>query len=255
MKDFGNYRDLVLVLTQKELKVRYKNYVLGYIWSVANPLALSAVYYVAFKIVMRVNIPDYTLFLIAGLFPWQWFANSVGASCGVFLGNASIIKKVNFPRNILPLAIVLQDMIHFVLSIPVIVLFIFIYDRTPHVCWIWGIPLLLVIQLFMTYGVALVVSSVNMFFRDMERLTGILLMFLFFLTPILYSADMVPKEYAFWSKFLNPFTPLVISWRLMFLEGYLVPRYLAASSVSALVAFLFGYYIYRKLSKRFAEVI
>ena len=93
MKNFRNYRDLILVLTAKEIKVRYKNNVLGYLWSIANPLAFALVFFVAFKIFLKWDIKDYVLFLIAGLFPWQWFANSVGVSCGVFIGNASIIKK------------------------------------------------------------------------------------------------------------------------------------------------------------------
>jgi len=102
-----HYIDLITVLTQKEMKVRYKSSFLGYIWSIANPLAFAFVFFIAFKVVMKIQMKDYTLFLITGLFPWQWFSNSVNMSSGMFLGNASIIKKVNFPRNIIPLAMVL----------------------------------------------------------------------------------------------------------------------------------------------------
>jgi lipopolysaccharide transport system permease protein len=255
MQNFKHYKDLILVLTAKEIKVRYKNNVLGYLWSVAQPLAFAFIYCIVFKIIMRFDMPHYTLFLLAGLFPWQWFANSVGASCGVFIGNASIIKKVNFPRSILPLATVLQDMIHFILAIPVIVLFIFIYDKTPHFTWIYGIPVLLLIQLVMTYGFALIVSSINLFFRDIERITGILLTFVFFLTPIIYPENIIPEKYSFLMKLLNPLAPLIISWRLLFLDGYLVPRYLLTSSVSALFFLAIGYFFYKKLSPRFAEVL
>src|SRR5208283_3074318 len=120
--------DLIIVLTQKELKVKYKNSFLGYLWSICHPLAFAFVFFLAFKIVMRVEVEDYALFLIAGLFPWQWFNNSVNASAMAFLGNASIIKKINFPRNLIPFTLVVQDMIHFLLAIPIIVLFLFIYD-------------------------------------------------------------------------------------------------------------------------------
>src|SRR4030043_1369754 len=173
--------DLITVLTQKEMKVRYKSTFFGYLWSVAYPLAFALVFFIAFKVIMRIQIENYALFLIAGLFPWQWFSNSVNASPTVFLGNASIIKKVNFPRNTLPFMTVLQDMIHFILSIPVIVLFLFLYQKSPSLSWIYGIPLLLVIQFFLTYGVSLVVSSINLFFRDLERLTSIFMMLLFYL--------------------------------------------------------------------------
>src|SRR4030043_2235766 len=132
-KGFQHYFDLITVLTQKEMKVRYKSSFLGYLWSIAHPLAFALVFFIAFKIVMRIAMENYTLFLIAGLFPWQWFSNSVNASPMAFLLNASLIKKVSLPRNILPLATVLQDMIHFLLAIPVIVLFLFIYHKSPAV--------------------------------------------------------------------------------------------------------------------------
>jgi lipopolysaccharide transport system permease protein len=142
------YIDLITVFAQKEMKVRYKNSFLGYFWSIGHPLAFAFVFFIAFKIVMKIQMENYALFLIAGLFPWQWFSNSVNASPTVFLGNASIIKKVNFPRNMLPFVTVLQDMIHFILSIPVIVLFLFLYQKSPSLSWIYGIPLLLGIQFF-----------------------------------------------------------------------------------------------------------
>ncbi|MCX5635936.1 MAG: ABC transporter permease, partial [Planctomycetota bacterium] len=141
MKNLEYYKDLVLVLTRKEIKVRYASSILGYLWSVANPLAISFVFYIAFKIVMRIQIEAYSLFLITGLFPWQWLSNSISVSPMIFLGNASIIKKVNFPRNVLPLVTVLQDMVHFILAIPVIIIFMFIYHKTPSWSWLYGIPI------------------------------------------------------------------------------------------------------------------
>ncbi len=161
---FSHYWDLVVVLTKKEIKVRYKNNVLGYLWSIANPLAFALVFYLAFKLVMKVQVENYALFLIAGLFPWQWFSNSVGVSPTIFLGNGSMIKKVNFPKGAVVLAIVLQDMIHFFLSLPVVVLFLFIYGSSPSWSWIYGVPLLILIQTLLTFGVALTLASINLFF-------------------------------------------------------------------------------------------
>ena len=130
-KQVQHYIDLITVLTQKELKVRYKSSVFGYLWSIGHPLAFAFVFFIAFKVVMKIEMEDYALFLIAGLFPWQWFSNSVNLSPMAFLGNASLIKKINFPRNVIPFAMVLQDMIHFLLSIPVIVLFTYLYHKSP----------------------------------------------------------------------------------------------------------------------------
>jgi lipopolysaccharide transport system permease protein len=249
-----HYIDLVTVLTQKEMKVRYKSSFLGYVWSILNPLAFAFIFFVIFKVVMRIQMENYTLFLITGLFPWQWFSNSVNLSPSVFLTNASIIKKVNFPRNVTLLAVVLQDMIHFVLAIPVIVFFMFVYQKQPSFSWLYGIPLLLGIQLFMTYGVTLAISSINLFFRDLERLTSIFTMFLFYVTPILYPVAMIPAKYIY-SIDLNPLAPLMISWRNLFLEGTLKIELLTTSLAYGLIVYMIGYFIYKKLCWKFAEVL
>lgn len=241
-------------MTQKEMKVRYKNNVFGYLWSIGHPLAFAFVFYIAFKVVMKIQMEDYVIFLITGLFPWQWFSNSVNASSSVFLGNASIIKKVNFPRNIIPLTTVLQDMIHFLLSIPVIVLFLFIYHKSPSFSWLYGIPLLLGIQFMMTYGVALMISSMNLFFRDLERLTAIFITLLFYFTPIIYPETMIPEKYKTFIN-LNPLAPLMVSWRNLFLTGTLDPLFLIVSLIYSIFAFVIGYLIYRSLSWKFAEVL
>ncbi|HHL39836.1 MAG TPA: ABC transporter permease [Deltaproteobacteria bacterium] len=247
--------DLIFVLTHKEMKIRYKSSVFGYVWSIAQPLAFAFVFYVAFKIVMRIDMEDYALFLIAGLFPWQWFNNSVTAAPMVFLGNASIIKKVNFPRNVTILATVLQDMIHFVLSIPVLVLFIYIYGHSPaYLAWLYGIPLLLAVQLLMVYGVAVLIASINLFFRDLERLTIILMTFMFYFTPVLYSVEMIPREYLHLVN-LNPVAPLMISWRELILHGALDPASFFISLGYAVLFFLIGHGVYRSLAWRFAEVL
>jgi lipopolysaccharide transport system permease protein len=249
-----NYRDLILVLTEKDIKVRYKSSVLGFMWSVGNPLATALVFYLAFKMVMRIQIEAYPLFLITGLFPWQWFANSINASSYVLLANASIIKKVRFPRNILPLTSVLQDMLHFAMSIPVIIAMLLVYDRTPSWSWLWGIPLLLVIQAVAMYGISLAISSVNLFFRDMERLTGIMVSLLFYCTPVIYSESMVPERYQ-WVMRLNPMATLIVSWRNLLLDGTMDAGYVAASLAYSLAFLWVGHAIYSKLEWRFAEIL
>ena len=248
------YIDLIIVLTQKEMKVRYKSSFFGYLWSIAHPLAFAFVFFVAFKVVMRIRMENYSLFLIAGLFPWQWFSNSVNMSPTLFLGNASIIKKVNFPRNTLLVATVLQDAIHFILSIPVIVFFLLIYHELPSLSWLYGIPFLLGIQFLLTYGISLLVSSINLFFRDLERLIIIFTTLLFYFTPIIYPETMIPEKYKNLLN-LNPIAPLMISWRNLFLSGTLNPASLMVCLAYSMLAFMIGYLVYRKLSRKFAEVL
>ncbi len=251
----GEYlKDLLLVLIQKELKIRYKSSWLGYLWSLAHPLAFALIYYVAFGIFMRVQIPDYPLFLICGLFPWQWLANSLHASPLVFLGNASLVKRVWFPRNVLVAAVVLNDGIHFVLSIPVISGFLLAYHLSPSWSWLIGIPLLVLAQFTLVYGVALAIASLNLFFRDLERLTALLVTFLLFLTPVVYADSMIPAGYRA-LLYLNPVAPLILSWRNLFLSGSLQPPVIALAWLYALLAVALGSLIYQKLASRFAEVV
>jgi lipopolysaccharide transport system permease protein len=251
---FENYRDLLMVLLQKEIKVRYKDKFLGYLWSVANPLSFGLVYFFVFSVIMQVKVENYPLILMSGLFPWQWLSNSVNSSPKLFIGNASILKKINFPKNILSLAIALNHMIHFIFSIPVILLFLFIYHRAPSWSWLYGIPVLLIVQLTMIYGISLFLGTINLFIRDFERLTHIVMRFVFYLTPIVYPLELIPDRYKTFITF-NPAGTLIITWRELILNGTLDLAFLLYSSLYALMFFFLGYSVYRRFSSRFAEVL
>jgi len=246
--------DLVYVLTQKEIKVRYKNSVFGYFWSIMHPLAFALMFYMAFKVFMKVKIEDYPLFLITALFPWQWFSNSVSSSLFVLMDNASLIKKLNFPRELIPLSCVINHSMHFLLSVPVILIFVYIYGRSPS----WWLPLGLVLvfvpQFLLSYGISLAVSSLHLFFRDLDRLVSIFLTLLFYMTPVVYGEDMLPENYKY-ILYLNPMAPLIICWRRLFFGQSFEPNLLLFGFLYSLIIFLAGYSLFRKLSWRFAEVL
>lgn len=260
LKDFSyhrnleNYRDLLLVLLQKEVKVRYSSKMLGYLWSVASPLAFAFVYYIAFSGILRVRVEGYPLILMSGLFPWQWFGNSVGSAPRQFLNNSTIIKKVNFPRNIIPLATVMNHMVHFVLSLPVIILFMMIYHKPISTSWLYGMPLMILVQLITVYGISLILASLNLFLRDIERLTQIVMTFAFYFTPIIFTIDMIPEKYRYLIPF-NPAAPLMINWRNLILHGTMDFHYLGISFVYAIAFLILGTAVYNKLSWKFAEVV
>ena len=253
-RNFENYRDILIVLLQKELKVRYNNKALGFLWSIANPLASAVVYLIAFQILMRIRIPDYILTLITGTFTWQWFSNVVGAAPNAFVVNAPLIKKVSFPRSIVLLCMSFNHLIHFLMSIPVILLFLVLHGRYPTLAWLYGMPLLLVINFFMVYGIALALSSINLFFRDMERLVSIVLNFAFYLTPVLYPVETVPPHLRHLLLF-NPAAPLISAWRDLLMNGKVDWLYFGVSAVYAGLFYLLGMRIYKRLSWKFAEVI
>ena len=248
------YFDLVLTLAQKEVKVRYKNHVLGYLWSIANPLAAAVVYYFALQIVFKSSIPDYPLFLIVGLFAWQWFSNGLIGACDVFVANGRLIKKSLFPRSVLPIALCLQDAFHFFMSIPIILLFMYFYEVPFGLNMIFGILLLMPAQFILLLGFGLAVSSINLFFRDMGRIVAILLNVMMYLSPVIYPIDKVPPPFDWWMKF-NPATPLIEAWRGIFLSNQIDWGYVGLTYLYAAIALAVGTLIYRGLVNSFAEVI
>jgi lipopolysaccharide transport system permease protein len=250
----ARYFDLILTLAHKEVKVRYKNNVLGYLWSLANPLASALVFYFAMQVVFKSSIPRYPLFLVIGLFSWQWFSNYLIGACSVFHSNGSLIKKSVFPRSVLPIALDIQDAFHFVMSLPITLLFMYFYDVPLGTSIIAGALLLIPAQFFLLLGIGLAVSSINVFFRDMERIVGIVLNMMMYLSPVLFPVEKVPAPYDEWLKF-NPMTPLIEAWRGAFLSGELQWENIGLSYLYAAIALAFGTWVYRRLVHGFAEVI
>lgn len=248
------YIDLILTLTKKELKLRYRNSFFGYLWSIAHPLAFAFVFYLAFKLVLKIAVENYTVFLIVGLFPWQWFSNSVNSSSGILLGNSSLIKKINIPTFILPMTALLNDTLHFILSIPVIILFLVISKIQIHLFTFLAIPLILLPQFVITYGICLIISSINIFFRDLERIVNILTTLLFYFTPVFYPENMIPESYRFLLN-LNPVACLIINWRNLFINDNLDIHFLFLAYIYAIFSLTVGFIIFKKLSIRFAEVL
>jgi len=254
MADILHRLELLQVLARTQLKIRYKNAALGYLWSLAHPLAFAGVFYFVFQVVMKSNRPDMAAFLVTGLFPWQWVSNSTVQGTSIFISNASLVKKVAFPRYMLPLSMVLQDGWHFLLALPVQLLIVLASGHAPSLAWIPGLPLLLLLQGGVLFGIALIVGSINMFLRDIEHLVHILMMMLFYGTPIVYDLAQVPGTYRPILQ-LNPFTPLISCWRSLLLEGRLDWSEIGVLALAAAVLIAVGGAIYNKLSPRFAELV
>ncbi|MRS15076.1 ABC transporter permease [Enterobacteriaceae bacterium RIT691] len=252
--NLGYLYDLLVVITNKDLKVRYKSSVFGYLWSIANPLLFAMIYYFIFKLIMRVQIPNYTVFIITGLFPWQWFASSATNSLFSFIANAQIIKKTVFPRSVIPLSNVMMEGLHFLCTIPVIIVFLFIYGMKPSWDWLYGVPLIAIGQIIFTFGVALVFSTLNLFFRDLERFVSLGIMLMFYCTPILYASDMIPERFQ-WVITYNPLACMILSWRELFMEGTVNYEYIAILYATGALLLAIGLVVFNKLKFRFAEIL
>jgi len=225
---------------------------------VLHPLLFVMVYYLVFKVGLRFPTEDYLLFLISVVFAWQWFANSVNSSCNTFISNAGLIKRVPLPQHLLVLAMVLNNMIHFVLAIPVVVLLVLLFGYSPSVNWLWAMPLLLFIQFLLIYGCCLILATCNLILRDLERLTTIFTMALFFLSPIIFELDRVlqnlPSKYH-WLVHLNPMVGLIVAWRSLFMKGAPPLDLLISPLCYATVAAIVGWVVYRKYQRMFTELV
>jgi len=252
---FRYHFEVLMVLIYKEWIVKYKGTVLGYIWSVAHPLVLSVVFYIAFKIALKISVEDYLLFLIPGLFAWQWFTNSVMVGVWSFVSNASIIKKTRFPKYLIQVAISFLDMFHFMLSIPIIITFLFIYHKNLfYLSWLYEIPIVLALQLLLSISVGLIFGTLNVFVRDVDRLASLFVTLLIYLTPVFYSLEMIPAKYRTFF-YLNPMVHIVELWRGVFLDGKIKIFNLICGLFDVVFILLIAILVYKKLSDKFAEYL
>lgn len=219
------HRQLISALTARDLKARYRGSILGFFWSLANPLLLLGVYTLAFTVFFPSDVArPYPLFLFAGILPWTFFSAAVLESTTAISSNAGLIKKVMFPAEALPLVVVMSHLVHFVLAMPVLFLatlaFSFHGDVTIH-STMFLVPFLMLLQTFFVAGIALIVSSASVLFRDLRDIVTNLMQLGFFLTPIIYLIDRIASRPLRALLRLNPMTPFVVSYQDILFFGHL----------------------------------
>jgi len=248
--------ELLVLLTARDLKLRYQGTILGFLWTMAKPLLLGLVLYFALNRVLGIKVGDapYHLFLLSALFAWGWFQASLQFSTSSFSNNAPLLKKVYFPRFVLPLSTVTNQLFHFCLSIPILMLLLIASGRYPGPEWLLGIPVLIAIQLLLLAGAVLVVASFNVFLRDLEHLVEVFLNLWFYLTPILYSLDRVPEKVQP-VMLINPMTSLIEAWRDLFLENELPSLDIWPALVFTAVTLVAGIIVFRTLEERFEDAL
>jgi lipopolysaccharide transport system permease protein len=248
--------ELLVLLTARDVKLRYQGTVLGLLWTLAKPLFLAMVLYFALNRVLGITVADapYHLFLLSALFPWGWFQSSVQFSAPSFANNAPLLKKVYFPRFVLPLSVVTNQLVHFVLSIPILMLLLVISGRHPGPEWLLGVPLLLAIQLLLLAGAVLVVASVDVFLRDLEHLVEVFLNLWFYLTPILYPLSRVPTKVKPF-MLINPMSSLIEAWRDLFLKNQLPSADIWPALVFTAVTLVAGVLVFKTLEGRFEDAL
>lgn len=195
IKELLKYKDLLKQLVIRDLKVRYKNSVLGFFWSLANPLVQVATITVVVKYIMRLDIPNYSAYLLVGYLPWVFFQMALLDSSQVILMHRDLLRKIYFPRELLPLSVVAANLIHFMLALVVFFAYLLFYRIFLHgasvtlsVAWL---PVLIILQTLLLVGLTFVVSCLNVFYEDTKYLLTVLLNVLFYLTPVMYVSELV----------------------------------------------------------------
>lgn len=252
----GKYRELIYQLTMREIKSRYKQSFLGYAWVILNPFFQILVMTMVFSTIMRIpslGMP-YPIFLYVALLPWTLFAQSLASSTGALVGNASLLKKIYFPREIFVISTIIAKVVDFLLASLVFILFMLYFHIKVDWHLLWILPIF-TIQMLFTYGISLVMAAINLFYRDIQYLLNLILMLWMYLTPIIYPVEMVPDRLRFVFS-LNPMAVLINAYRQVIL-GMANPK-LSSLSIALVISLLFcliGNYIFKRLEGSFADVV
>lgn len=254
LSDVWRYRFLLQNLVFRELKIKYKGAVLGVFWSMLQPLFLLLVYTFAFRYVVRIRVEHFPVFLFAVLLPWTFLSTSLGAGVSAITDHGSLVKKIYFPRAVLPLATVFFNLIQFLLTLLVFIPALPLLE-VPLTPALLALPLLIALQLPFVAGLVLAASALYVSFRDLRHFVELLLQFWFWLTPVVYPLDLVPARFAPFFV-LNPMVHFAGAYRKLILTGRLpsIPEWLLLAALSG-VFFAAGWRIFQRRSPRFAEEV
>ncbi len=265
LRELIRYRDLIRNLVVSEIKTRYKNSVLGFVWSLLNPLAMMLVFTMVFG-VLRPNhqVENLPIYLLCGLLPWNFFSASVISSMNSIVANGNLIKKVYFPREVLTIAAILAQLVNFLLALVVLFAALLIV-RTNFSPWLWTLPIIIIIQTCFSLGIGLVLGTLQVFYRDTQMVMEVVMLAWFFLTPIFYTPDQLPASYDLGPivipverllYILNPMASLINVYRDLLYNGYRTDiDFFIRTALTAVVALGFGYWFFVRYSDRFGEEV
>jgi ABC-type polysaccharide/polyol phosphate export permease len=258
------YRELLFNLVVRDLKVRYRNSVLGVAWSLLNPLFMMLVFTVVFTVMQRSDIERYPVFVLCALLPWNFFLSSVTGATGSIVNSAHLVKKVYFPREVLPLSTVLSNLVNFLLALTVLFGMMALF-RVKLTLWILYLPLLIVVQIVFSSGMALLLSTVHVFYRDTQHIVEVAMLAWFFVTPIFWDHNILPEKASFLSVdwpvrrltfILNPMASLISAYRDILYFGRKIDlAFLSRTVVTALAFLTIGYWVFTRYSKVFGEEV
>lgn len=262
--ELWRYRELVYNLVVRDLKVRYKNSVLGIAWSWLNPLLMMLVFTFVFDVIGfgRQDVRNYPVYFLAGILPWNMFSASVVGATASVVGSGYLIKKVYFPREVLPLSTVLANMINFLIALPVFI-GVALVSGVPLTGWVLLVPVIILVQVCFAAGVGLLLATLNVYYRDTQIIMEVLMLAWFFITPVFWDQGILPltrdvlgvtlpvRSLVYW---LNPMASIIASYRdTMYWGRQPALDFFVRSAATAVVILVVGYMVFHKYSSAFAE--
>lgn len=259
--ELWRYRELLYFLTWRDIKVRYKQTVMGAAWAILQPVVTMVIFTIVFGRMAKIDTgtTPYAVFVYAGLLPWMFFANAVASAGASLVGQAHLVTKIYFPRLLVPTASVGAGLVDFALSFVVYWAVMLTYFRLGRIDQLPGVgllvlPALVVLTLITALGVGYVLASLTVVYRDFRFVIPFMVQVWMFLSPVIYPVTLVPKDYA-WLLALNPMTGVIQAYRSVLLGQPMDWALLGISTVIAVTVFVFGLYNFRRAERRFADIV
>lgn len=253
IKELYDYRQMIFSLVKKDLRGRYKGSVLGFLWTFINPLLQLIIYTLVFKHFMRADIDRYYLHLFVALIPWIFFSSSITVGAASIISQKDLVKKIYFPRMVIPISYVTSCFVNMLLCFVVIFGVIIVTGAGINFLAVLTLPVIMVVEYILALGMAMLASAITVYFRDMEHILGIVSMAWMYLTPVVYPKSFIPEKYLPLFN-LNPMTPIIDCYRTV-LYNKQVPDLSTLLIAAALGVFflIFGALVFNKLQRHFAE--
>ncbi len=255
LKNVFSYKEMIFSMVRRELRGRYKGSVLGFLWTLINPLFQLIIYTIVFSYIMRAGKDDYYLFLFVALVPWIFFSSSVQVGAGCIWSQKGMINKIFFPREVLPISTVISQLVNMLLSLVVVFAVLIIARKPLSIKALLVLPVIILVETILALGIVFLVSAISVFFQDLMQILGILMMLWQFLTPVMYEVQDIPEHMRVYFG-LNPMTPIVEAYRDVLYYGK-VPQLsnMMSGLILGLALLLIGWIVFGCLEKKFSEVL
>lgn len=252
-KELYEYREMIFGLVRRELRGRYKASVLGFMWTLINPLLQLGVYTLIFSVILNNQIPQYYIHLFVALVPWMFFSTSVAGGTTCIVRSKEMVKKIYFPREVLPISFVLSAFVNMLLSFIIIFAVLILSGRGLSLRALIYLPIVMFVELILAMGMAMLSSGITVYIRDLEPILGIVTMAWMYVSPVVYPLSQVPESLR-GLYFLNPMTSVITAYRNILYDKQ-PPELMTLlhAFVFGVVVLIIGSIVFRKIQKGFAE--